>query len=101
MSDLLSTPISYRLPWSRMLNAPDWQRAEIVATRFTEGKPSKWAIREAGCVIDRESMMWEYEPTPSSRNDEFFKRTRFDSAEEAAEFARIRWSEIEANEARA
>lgn len=45
----------------------------------------KWAIRMLGHCLNKDGK-WEYEPMPSSRDDEFFKRCRWGSAEEAIEF---------------
>lgn len=42
----------------------------------------KWAVRRAGSCLNRDSE-FEYEPLPSSRDDEFLARCRFDSAESA------------------
>lgn len=42
----------------------------------------KWAVRRHGDCLDR-SGQWEYEPLPSSRDDDFLARCRFDSASEA------------------
>jgi len=49
--------------------------------------PDLWAIRERGNVLNKDAG-WEYEPIPSSRNNEFFERTRFASADEAFDFWR-------------
>jgi hypothetical protein len=45
----------------------------------------KWAVCLGGNVLNKEGE-WEWEPQPSSRDDDFFKRCRFDSAEEAYQF---------------
>jgi len=42
-----------------------------------------YAVRQAGAVLSK-SGEWEHEPIPSSRDDAFFLRCRFDSWEEAA-----------------
>lgn len=44
--------------------------------------PAKWAVRRLGECLNKQGE-WEYEPMPSSRDDEFLTRCRFDSAEEA------------------
>ena len=46
--------------------------------------PAKWAVRRIGSVLNRDGE-WEWEPMPSSRDDEFIARCRFNSAQEAAE----------------
>jgi len=84
--DLLAVVGSYRLPFSRIENPPEWQRTEIVATKFTGGNPSQWAIREMQMVMAKDGE-WEWEPSPSNRDDDFLTRTRFDTAEDAAECA--------------
>jgi hypothetical protein len=45
----------------------------------------KWAIMEKGTCLSKDGV-WEYEPIPSSRNDEYLLRCRFDSPEQALEF---------------
>jgi hypothetical protein len=45
----------------------------------------RWAIREYGCCLNK-SGAWEREPQPSSRDDDFFARCRWDGAEEALSF---------------
>lgn len=41
-----------------------------------------WAIRQDGNCFNKQGE-WEYEPTPSSRDENFFQRCRFGSAEAA------------------
>jgi hypothetical protein len=60
---------------------------EITATKFDrmvspfyEG--DKWAVRRLGWCL-RKDHEWEYEPLPSSRDDDFYARCRFDSINEA------------------
>lgn len=43
----------------------------------------KYAVRQSGACLSR-SGEWEYEPIPSSRDDEFFARCRFETWEDAA-----------------
>ena len=43
----------------------------------------KWAIKNNPDVLNR-FLEWEYEPLPSSRDESFIERTRFNSPEEAA-----------------
>ena len=47
---------------------------------FYEGE--KWAVRRNSSCLAKDGE-WEYEPTPSSRDDEFYARCRFDSLAEA------------------
>lgn len=84
--DLLAVAVCYRMPFSRIENAPEWQRTEIVATKFDGGNPSQWAIREMQMVMAKDGE-WEWEPSPSNRDHDFLTRTRFDTAEDAAECA--------------
>jgi hypothetical protein len=44
--------------------------------------PAKWAVRRHGDCLNKQGE-WEYEPMPSSRDDEFLARCRFDSPAEA------------------
>lgn len=48
------------------------------------GKNSLWAVKKGNCVLNREGE-WEYEMLPSSRDEEFIARCRFESAEGAAQ----------------
>lgn len=43
---------------------------------------SKWAIYEGSRCMNRDGE-WEYEPLPSSRDEDFLNWCRFDSPEEA------------------
>lgn len=64
-------------------NAPGSGMGPIVleAVEQRDGT-SKWAIRQGGNCLGRQGE-WEYEPSPSSRDEEFFQRCRFGSAEAA------------------
>lgn len=42
----------------------------------------KWAVRRMSACLNRDGE-WEYEPMPSSRDDEFYARCRFDSLKHA------------------
>lgn len=42
----------------------------------------RWAIRRYGDCMNSDGE-WEYEPQPSSRDDSFMDRCRFNSAEDA------------------
>lgn len=42
----------------------------------------KWAVRRNSSCLARDGE-WEYEPIPSSRDDEFYARCRFDSLADA------------------
>lgn len=44
-----------------------------------------WAVIRHGLVLNKDLQM-EYEPLPSSRDEEFFQRCRFNSPEEASEY---------------
>jgi hypothetical protein len=46
----------------------------------------RWAVRWLGRCLARD-LTWEYEPTSSSRNDNFLERCRWDNAEDAIEAA--------------
>ena len=62
----------------------EWQgviNVTLDRVRQLEGR-DLWAIREAGFVLDRNGE-WEYEPLPSSRDEDFLVRCRFDTPEEA------------------
>lgn len=48
-------------------------------------EPDRWAIREFSHCLNKAGK-WEYEPSPSERDEAFLKRCRWDSAEEALAF---------------
>lgn len=58
----------------------------IERARQIEG-PALWAVRFRGDCLNKRGV-WEWEPRPSSRDDDFLERCRFASAEEAIEAAR-------------
>jgi len=62
----------------RQLGADD---VHIELVKQLEGPP-KWAIRRMGTCLNKFDK-WEWEPMPSSRDDDFLARCRFDSLEEA------------------
>ena len=47
----------------------------------------RWAIRDSGACLNKNNE-WEWEPLPSSRDDEFYARCRWDTAENALAFWR-------------
>lgn len=67
-----------------------------MATKFDGERVTAWAVREGGCVLTKE-MLWEIEPNPSGRDEDFFKRSRYDSPEEAADHARKWFEEVRFN----
>lgn len=50
--------------------------------------PDRWAVRRSGDVFNKEGQ-WEYEPSPSERDDAFMSRCRYDSPLEALAAARV------------
>jgi hypothetical protein len=48
------------------------------------GKPSLWAVKRQSNVLNKHGD-WEHEALPSSRDEEFITRCRFESAEHAAQ----------------
>lgn len=48
-----------------------------------------WAVKNGGCVLNVDGV-WEYEPNPSNRTDEFIARTRFDRDDAFRRAAAIR-----------
>lgn len=47
-------------------------------------KGEKWSVRNHSLCLNKDSE-WEFEPSPSSRDDAFYARCRFDSLAEAIE----------------
>jgi hypothetical protein len=65
---------------------PDTRQFDGIYVETRDGFDGrKWAITQRGNCFAKDGT-WEYEPVPSSRDDDFRKRCRWDTAEEAAEF---------------
>lgn len=45
----------------------------------------RWCVSSLSSRVLNKDHEWEFEPMPSSRDDEFFGRTRFDSLDDALE----------------
>lgn len=58
---------------------PDESRIELCVQR---NGTHKWAVRR-GCACLNSDGEFEFEPTPSGRDDDFLTRCRFESAEAA------------------
>jgi hypothetical protein len=61
---------------------PTLEPIRIETTTQMDGS-TKYAVRHIGSCLTTEGE-WEYEPIPSSRDDEFLRRCRFDSWQQAA-----------------
>lgn len=102
-AELPLVAISYKLPWSHFDPPSPHMFAEIVATKFdSEGNPTAWAIREGHNVLAKD-LEWELEPNPSRRDEDFFSRARYSTADEAYSYAKKwavgHWIKIERPEA--
>lgn len=64
----------------------DRDRSHLLVRVRYRGR-GKWAVCRLGDVLNRDGE-WEWEPLPSSRDDAFFARCRFDSAADAIAAAR-------------
>jgi hypothetical protein len=63
-------------------------RPEDLATRdsviYVEWMGSGWAItKETSNIVFNKEGEWEYQPFPSSRTEEFYRRCRYQTPEEA------------------
>ncbi len=79
LPNLESVPSSYLLDYDE----PRDQEISAVATLFKDKKPVRWAIRRGSSCMRKTDGCFMYEPSPSNRDDEFFERCRFATAEEA------------------
>ncbi len=62
----------------------------IEATNYNEeNSPIAWAVRQGRTCMSKFSGRFDYEPSPSSRDNDFFNEYRFNTPEEAAR----RWNE--------
>lgn len=78
MKELIAT--SYRFRDEINSRKIDSVSFDLMASPFYFGY--RWAVRKTGSCLAKDGE-WEYEPIPSSRDDEFYKRCRFDSLEDA------------------
>jgi hypothetical protein len=77
-SDLVSTEYQYRHDFeSHKLDPVTFHRMN---SPFYTGE--RWAVRRLSSCLNSDGE-WEYEPMPSSRNDAFYARCRFDTLEAA------------------
>lgn len=72
------TPCKWRIP-----GAQDRLREVFIEAVANIDGPDRFAIRQGGYVMAKDGE-WEYEPMPSSRDDDFFARCRYATFEEAA-----------------
>jgi len=90
------------------LVATQFQLSENVAAHYPAGvhidrmtspiyDGIKWAVRRRGYVLSTNGE-WEYEPMPSSRDDDFYARYRFGSLDAALEALDLYMSKIKNNE---
>lgn len=78
--DGAAAPSAMKLAQVSAYSLPDGTRIE--ATPQRRG-PARWAVRNGFGSCLNSSAQWEDEPSPSSRDDEFFARCRWDTAQEA------------------
>lgn len=62
-------------------------RRRILLERMPYSGGARWAIRNehTNTVLGKDDR-WEYEPSPSNRDDAFYQKYRWDTAEEALKF---------------
>lgn len=76
------TPVAWEQNASHRVIPEGWEPVRIEMVRKRDGSVS-YAIRHDGCCMDHDGM-WDYEPCPSSRDDEWLARFRFRLMEGAA-----------------
>ena len=54
-----------------------------------DGRENVWAVRKNGCCLNKKYKGFEYEPSPSNREEDFFKNCRFSSPSEALDCFRL------------
>jgi hypothetical protein len=73
------------IPWVgvKWVRLGDEHLIDPISIDFVSWKEgNRFAIRRLGFCLN-DSLEWELEPMPSSRNDDFFKRCRVNTFEEA------------------
>lgn len=76
-------PVQYRVVESGV----SVRNSVWIDRRIQPDGSSLWTISDSqsrGSVLNK-SLEWEYEPSPSNRDDEFYDRTRFESPEKCLE----------------
>ena len=61
---------------------PVWDRSITIERRSKKEGVFRWAVCKDGFCFAKDNL-WEWEMLPSSRDDKFLDRTRYDSLEEA------------------
>lgn len=61
---------------------PELEPIKIETAKQMDGS-TKYAVRHMGCCLTKTGE-WEYEPIPSSRDESFLERCRFDTWDNAA-----------------
>ncbi len=75
----------------KFLVGGDPEYAEGIFVSKRRWHPEGWAVERSGRCLNK-SGEWEWEPMPSSRDNAFFARTRWPSAEEAIQaFREAKW----------
>jgi hypothetical protein len=69
-------------PCAWRIEGDDPYRAAKIEIAPRPGKPDRFAVRRMGSVLNKDGE-WEFEPQPSSRDEAFFARCRFDTFEAA------------------
>lgn len=67
---------------------------DVVTLRRTSKNPERWAIYHNPFVLNKKNGRFCYDPLPSSREDNYFKTYRFDTAEEAIQY----WEKLYASQ---
>mgnify|MGYP003425797941 FL=1 len=80
---MLGVVLTYGLYFDK--NRLQW--VTIEATKYDEqtNVPITWAVRRGGSVMSKFTGSFDYEPMPSSRDDDFFNEYRFSTPDEAAD----------------
>ena len=77
-NDLIPTEYGIRSEFERM----DSFQVRFCRMNSPFYKGERWTVRRQGSVLNK-SGRWEFEPLPSSRDDAFYKRCRFNTLEQA------------------
>ena len=80
---ILGVVLTYGLSFDK--NRLQW--VTIEATKYDEqtSVPTTWAVRRGDSVMSKITGSFDYEPMPSSRDDDYFNEYRFSTPDEAAE----------------
>ena len=86
MPDQMTTPDGYTINEIQLYGGGQDDVASVVLQRRRQlNGPDRWSVNDRGSVLDKDGD-WAFDPSPSSRTDEYLETTRFATPDEAIAF---------------